>query len=549
MNNSSGGQRRIRWLLGLLMALSMIAAACGDSDDTNAGGDAGDDPTDDAGDDPTDDTGNGDDAGEPQQGGEIRFAATGETASLDPLDHGRASTTSFPMHMFYDSLMEITPEGEVVPFLAESLEPNDDLTSWTLTLRPDVTFHDDTPLDADAVIFNVNRFVEDETSNQYGIAQIESMEAVDELTVRFDLTEPFGAFPVVLALSPGFPVSPTAVEEMGQEQFALEGAIGTGPFVLTDRRIDSETVGERNPDYWQDGQPYLDRFVFQPITDAQTRYASVQAGDVDISQSNVPRQLAEAIEDDSLDEAIFRGNGGPNIRFNLREAPVDDVRVRQAMAHAINRDALDEVLYNGTMVHTCGPYEESSIWHAETECHDYDPDRARELLAEYEEDTGNEVAINFLCATNAGLPEQTELLHNFWTEVGIDVTIDQVEPLTQLERIRADPPQFQVACWFGDFNVDPDERLRIFFHSEGETAQADGYSNPVVDEAFEAGRATADFDERYEQYAIVQEEISQDLSQVFWTIRLDGAIFQPQVKGVEIVPGGGFWPGRVWVEE
>jgi peptide/nickel transport system substrate-binding protein len=557
-----------RWrAFGIATVLLVGVAACGGDDDdtgtTTGGGDATTTPeVTSAPDDTTDDTTGG--SGVPQttsapqttpaagsgtQGGDVVFAASAETASLDPLDHNRASTASFPLHMFYDSLAEFTPEGETVPFLAESIEPNDDKTVWTVKLRPGIQFHDGTPLNADAVVYNFQRFQNDErAAATYGVRLVSSITAIDDLTVEYALTEPWGAFPAMLALTPGFIASPTAIEEMGRDAFALEGGVGTGPFVLEERTIDSRTVGVRNENYWRDGEPYLDSFTFQPITDSETRYASILSGDVDIVQTNIGRQLADAESQDGLGVATLQGNGGPSIVFNLREAPVDDVRVRRALALAIDRDALDEVLYDGTMVRTCGPFTSDSVWYTETECYDYDPDAARELIDEYEAETGTDVVIDFLCSTSAGLPEQTDLMVGFWEEIGVDVEVDQVDPAQLLDRTRADPPGFQTLCWFGDFNTDPDERLRIFYDSEESGAKRDGYSNPEVDAAFDEGRAAATFEERYAAYAKVQELLAEDLPHIYWTTRLDGAVFDDRVKGVVIVPGGGFWPGRIWVE-
>ncbi len=194
------------WVVVIVMA--MVAAACGDDDSGDAGApDTGDDTT---------TTTEAVDDGEPQPGGSITVGLEAETNSWMP-GQGNFSNPGINVALaIYDPLLRRDDSGEPTPYLTESIEANDELDEWTLTLREGVQFHDGTPLNAEALKTIFDTYIAVEGSNLAGqVAEVESLDVVDELTVVYRLAQPNDAFDDVLTGAVGWPFSPTAAAAAG----------------------------------------------------------------------------------------------------------------------------------------------------------------------------------------------------------------------------------------------------------------------------------------------------------------------------------------------
>ncbi|MEE4121133.1 MAG: ABC transporter substrate-binding protein, partial [Paracoccaceae bacterium] len=357
-----------------------------------------------------------------------------EPKSLDP--HAVTAVNDFRILLnVYDGLVRYADGTlEVEPALAESWEISEDGTVYTFTLREGVTFHDGTELDADAVKFNFDRMLDEEHPYHdtgpfplsFFFSAIEQTEAVDDRTVRFTLSEPYAPFLSNLAYPTGLIVSPAAVMEHGAD-FGRNPS-GTGAFRFVEWRSNEAVVIERAPGHW-DGDASLDAVVFRPITDANTRTAEMLAGGIDLMVEVPPNALSE-----------FEGEGytvheqaGPHLWFlilNTREGPFADQRVRQAANYALNKQAIVENVLEGTAEVAAGPTPPAFAWayNEALEPYPYDPDRARELIAE----AGAEGAELTFYVTEGGsgmldpVPMGTAIQADL-EAVGFDVTIETYE--------------------------------------------------------------------------------------------------------------------------
>ena len=231
------------------------------------------------------------------------------------------------------------------------MQTSDGGLTWRIGLRDGVVFSDGTPLDAQAVITNVQRHIDKASSPGHLYAQrVASMRAVDPLTAEFTLTEPFGSFPSSFALNftagnLGTIVSPAALARYGDE--IGTHPVGAGPFVLTSWVRDSRMVLTRNPSYWQEGMPYLDGLEFRPLPDTETRYASIENGDVDLIFGGYHTELLRGLQNPNLTVYYGSGHGAEYVYFNQQKAPFDDHadargrrarhRSRRARRHAVPR--------------------------------------------------------------------------------------------------------------------------------------------------------------------------------------------------------------------
>ncbi|NLT30132.1 MAG: ABC transporter substrate-binding protein, partial [Propionibacterium sp.] len=210
------------------------------------------------------------DAGEPSRGGTLTYADLSEVRSLDPtqvIPTGSSGATA--LVAVYDQLVRYdAASGEYQPRLAESVEPNEDHTEWTITLRPDISFSDGTPLDADAVIGSMNHYMQSQAFDVATIGPLwDGVDKVDDRTVVVKLKEPWAVFQASLARGLGFIVAPSAIAD-GPENFT---PIGAGAFTFDNYAPGEHLLLKANPNHW-DGAPYLDNLRFVWLGADQTKY-------------------------------------------------------------------------------------------------------------------------------------------------------------------------------------------------------------------------------------------------------------------------------------
>ncbi len=428
-----------------------------------------------------------------------------EPQALDP--HAVTAVNDFRILMnVYDGLVRYASGTlEVEPALASAWDVSDDGTVYTFSLRDGITFHDGSPFNADAVVFTFERMLnEDHPFHDTGpfplsffFSSIQSVEAVDPLTVRFTLDGPYAPFLSNLAYPTGLIVSPTAVETHGAD-FGRNPS-GTGPFRFAEWRSNEAVVIEANADYW-DGAPALEAVVFRPITDANTRVAEMLSGGIDMMVEVPPVALSEFRSDD------FRivEQAGPHVWFlilNLREGPFTDQLVRQAANYAINKTALVEEVLEGTAAVAAGPTPPAFAWayNEYLEPYPYDPDRARALLAEA--GVENPAITFYVTEGGSGMLDPVAMgtaIQADLEAVGFDVTIETYEWNTFLGRVNpgleGEADMAQMAWMTNDPDTLPYLALRTEAWPENGGFNSGYYSNPTVDALLEEARTATDQD-------------------------------------------------------
>ena len=254
-----------RWFrrAAAVVALAMVATACGGGDD-----DGGDGST------------SGEDAGTPTPGGTVVYGLEAETTDGWCLPEAQLAISGIMVaQSIYDTLTRPNADGEIEPWLAESVEPNEDSTAWTIKLREGITFHDDSPLTAEVVKNNLDAYrgAYPARSPQLFIfvfAPIESVEVVDPLTVQVNLNQPWVSFDA--ALHGSGRVGMLAQAQLDDPSTCSDNLIGTGPFVKTEWVQNQKFVAEKNPNYWATDEageqlPYLDSIEFRPIVEVEQR--------------------------------------------------------------------------------------------------------------------------------------------------------------------------------------------------------------------------------------------------------------------------------------
>ena len=470
-----------------------------------------------------------------------------EPQALDP--HAVTAVNDFRILMnVYDGLVRYASGTlEVEPALATSWDISEDGTVYTFSLREGVSFHDGSPFNAEAVVFNFDRMLDENHPYHdtgpfplsFFFSAVEDVEALDNMTVQFTLNAPYAPFLSNLAYPTGLIVSPAAVMEHGAE-FGRNPS-GTGAFVFEEWRANEAVVVTGNPDYWG-GAPALEAVVFRPITDANTRVAEMLAGGIDMMVEVPPVSLSE-----------FGGDGfaiveqaGPHVWFlilNALEGPFADVRVRQAANYAINKEAIVNDVLEGTAAVAAGPTPPAFAWayNDELEPYPYDPDRARELLAEAGVENPSitfyvtEGGSGMLDPVAMGTAIQADL-----EAVGFDVTIETYEWNTFLGRVnpglQGEADMAEMAWMTNDPDTLPYLALRTEAWPEQGGFNSGYYSNPEVDALLEEARTSTDQDRRAELYREMQSIVQEDAPWVFVANWVQNAVTNDRVENFALEP-------------
>lgn len=513
-----------RWyrVLALLLGLALVAAACGDDD----GGDAA--PEDTSGDSSSSTT-EAEDPAEITPGGELTFGTESDVASLEPGVAAQPSDKVITLGIF-DPLMSFNEDNEFVPFLAETMEPNEAADQWSLKLREGVTFHDGTPLNADAVVKHFDRLKDPATACPCldSVAIITSMEMPDGpegLTVEFMLDAPNVAFENLLAGSSGYIESPTAVAEMG-DNFKTS-PVGTGPFKLAQFTPGDRVVLEKNPDYWRQDDngvqlPYLDKITFIPIPDTGQRLAALEAGDIDIFHTADSGTVAQA-EEAGFNTQRISGSSSTIILMNQSKPPFDDVRARTALAKVINREVINERVYGGVRVPSLSAFAtDSPYYNGDALLPDFDPEGAAELV----EELGG-LDFSLVCIPTPEAEQAFQIVKQFGEQAGMSIELQTQEQGAFVNRIFSKGGDYEAACFRNNHFVEPDQ-IRSGLKTD-DAGNLVFYSNERVDELLEEGRAVAEFEERKAIYDEIQEIISEEIPSIPLLYDLFGNVYTDAV--------------------
>ncbi|MHA6616444.1 ABC transporter substrate-binding protein [Pseudonocardia sp. DLS-67] len=469
--------------------------------------------------------------GTPKSGGVLVMGTDREAAGFDTT----VQNTNQAATAVYDSLLKLD-DGKPEPYMAESMESPDGGRTWLLGLRAGVRFSDGTPLDAQAVIVNVQRHIDKASSPGHRFTEpIEAMRAVDPLTVEFRLNQPFGQFPAAFAAnftggSLGMIISPAALEQWGDD-IAMH-PVGAGPFMLTDWVRDSRMQLTRNPDYWQSGLPRLDGLEFRPLPDTETRYASLENGDVDLIFGGYHTELLRGAENPNLRVYYGSGHGAEWSFFNFQRPPFDDRRMREAFIRAIDRDALGATQYRGQWEPANGYFGNDSEYNtpeATAAWPTYDPDRARQLVQEYVADGGS-ATVEYKTTNAPNRVAFAEFLQAQMAAVGITLK-PLFYDLAQYSSQVVLSGDFQVGGNVGGPVDAPYPAASNVFHTGGSQNYGD-YSNPEVDAALDQAAASLDEAERTRLYQRVQLLTNQDLVESYYSRGYLSTVAKPEVKGV-----------------
>jgi peptide/nickel transport system substrate-binding protein len=518
----------------MLAALAMIAAACGGGDDEPE--DSADDPSgatieaDESFDEQAEAQQRGEDdataeseevtsSGDPVRGGHLVISGPSDIGSLDPIASS-SFNTQYRIAQVYQRLFgfETGPDigytqNVLKPELATEFEISDDSLTYTFKLREGVKWHDVAPVNgreftsADVKATFEAILAEGHQANL--LERVTSIDTPDDYTVVLNLSAPFA--PLLNNMASHFMwILPAEAFEEGYER--ANTVIGTGPFILDEREVDVTTRYVANPEYWDvgfDGQPlpYLDSFEQVVINDTQQVIAAFQAGEIHVMTNGTPNELRDQLMQDYPEafygEWIDAGMG--QVGVNMDRPPFDDLRVRQAISLAIDREGMGtSIRGGGTIPSNVAPAQANFALPEDErkELLQYDPERARELLAEAGFPDGLDATLIATDRYGALYTAQTEWLVEDLKAVGINVTLDLLDYATYFG---SRWPDVEYDIQFGPQTpfLEPDEWLRGQMGT-GQGRNWYNISDPTLDGLLDEQLGITDPDARAEKIREIQ---------------------------------------------
>jgi peptide/nickel transport system substrate-binding protein len=436
----------------------------------------------------------------------LRFGLAEDPDVLDPT-LARTFVGRIVFAALCDKLFDIDEKLAIVPQLATGYEWSPDNKALTIKLRNGVTFHDGEKFDAAAAKFSLERHKTMPGSNRRGeLAPVSSVDIVDAMTIRINLSAPFAPLLAQLADRAGMMVSPKAAQAAGDKFGA--SPVCSGPFKFVERVAQDRIVLERYANYWNKDEIHLERIVYLPIVDSTVRLANLRSGQLDFIERLQPSDVPQVQSDARLKLARITEIGYQGITLNVGKSDIAkttplgrDPRVREAFELALDRDGIVQVAMDGEA--TVG-----NQWVAPTNAFyaknmpipKRDVARAKALLAEA--GVPNPV-VTLMTPTTSDVQKVAQVVQAMAKEAGFDVKIQSTEFATSLDL--ADKGQFDayVLAWSG--RADPDGNIYSFDACKQPLNYA-GYCRPDVDELLNKSRTVRDPAERrkaFEQLAAI----------------------------------------------
>ncbi|MCO5220065.1 MAG: ABC transporter substrate-binding protein [Thermomicrobiales bacterium] len=474
-----------------------------------------------------------------QDGASVIKIARGQVSdTLDPQKTSGLLVAHEVMWQIYDSLIYLHEDGTVYPGLATEWEIAEDGLSVTYHLRPDVLFHDGTPFNAQAVADTVARHLDpaiaSPTSSYLG--PLAEVQVVDDLTVTYIYSEPFAPMFVGLGYSYCAPISIAAATELGDD-FG-RNPVGTGPYKFVEWTADDTIVLEKNPEhtwstpfYETQKEPSIDRVEFVVIPEDATRLAALVAGEVDVVAGTdaVPTDKLGSLSEEPGIEIYTRPAVGVYYAyFNQAIEPLNDVRVRQAIQHAVDLEAIVALVLDGHGVPATSALASAfGAYKDDLPQYPYDPERAKELLAEAGYADGFE--LTYLNIASPVYQRVAEVLQEFLAEVNIELAVESY-PVSELTP-KAASGEYGMTFFYYTYS-DPD-----ILHLILRTGSPFGWCNHNDDEFdgwLDQQRVTIDPDARLELLHNAQQRVNEQAYVLMLWEGVYAAAMKESVEGLAI---------------
>lgn len=539
---------------GAGIAAGGVLAACGSSSatttSTTAGGSTGSRP-------------NGISTATPKSGGQLSFGVDAEEKGFSPTLGTFDEVGIMYARTVFDTLMILDASGVPQPNLAQSVTSNADGTVWTITVRPNVKFHNGAPCDAAAIAAN---FVAHQNSILTGpaLTPLQSVVVTSPSVVTITMKTPWVPFDYYLCGGIGsqfaFIAEPNWLATKTQTN-----PVGTGPFVFQEWVPNSHFTATKNTNYWRPGLPYLDSITYKPIPDPQQLLASLNSGAVDMIHTSVAQDTAALRSNTSLGYVDDSKNvaGEPDmgcVQLNLSKAPFDNLKMRQAMAYATNSAQYVAVIDGGVTAPSNGTFVQGSPYYLANNGYPaYNLAKAKQLVSEIKA-AGGSVSFALGHTPEPKGAQIGQYLQQQYQQAGMNVTL---QPILQDSIINvALAGAYQAVTWRQFGAVNPDLNYIFWTPTNANTPvfaiNMARNTDPAMQTALIQGRQATDKATQAAAYQQVNKLLSSDIpyiwySRVVWSVGAQPKVqnfnnpTSPDGKKAFGMIGGAVWPQQIWL--
>ena len=434
-----------------------------------------------------------------KSGGDLRFGLEAETTGGFCLSQAQLVTSGKQVAAaIYDTLMVPNTKGVYVPNLAESVTPNATFNEWTIKLRPNVKFHDGTPVNADALKQNMDAWKTGRLFT-FVFGNMDQVTKVDDLTVKVTTKTPWKAFPAYLYLEGRAGIMAPA--QIGNPATCATNMIGTGPFKLnspSDWKVNESLKVVKNPDYWKKGAkgsalPCANSITFVPIPDSPTRDTQLLGGQLDVMHTSSSQSIDKLQTTSGVDVVREKpGNRETRIyQINATKAPFNNPEARQALAMAIDTKTINQIRNKGLNTLTNQTMDTKSPGYLKNNGFPkYNLKKAQALVEKVKAANGGSFDVTLLTTTDSDNLAEGQLLIEQLNKAGMNAKLNQVDQSSLVNDLLG-----------GNFSV----TLVRNFYSDPAFGDASNYvwfakgpinfskfDDPTVQAALDSGRTSTD---------------------------------------------------------
>ncbi len=472
----------------------------------------------------------------------LKIAYSSTIDTWDPI--ASFSTEAAYLPNVYETLLKINKPGSAetyTPVLAESWSVSDDKKAYTFKLRSGVKFHDGEPMNAAAVKASIDA-VKDHGGAGFIWWSVDSVEVVDDLTVKFNLSTPQPIDLIASSMYAAYIVSPKALEAFAtNDKFWADGkSYGTGPYIVESYTPDVEAVFTQNKDYWGGWQPgQYEKVVASLVPEATTRQQMLEGGEVDLAE-RLPSENLDTFKSDPkykvfIEPAFFNYVG----IFNTLRAPLDDVKVRQALSYAIPYQDIIKIGANGFGTQSYGPVPAGVYpWDDSVGQYTYDLEKAKALLKEAGHEGGGFSMKLTYTASNASEEAFAPLIKDSFKEIGVDVTIEALSLGEQLKLARSGKDAQDMTLmlyWPAYADAAADNLWSLFYYTEKPSWNLSYWNNPDYTKLWDEGSALSgtDFAASKAKYVEAVKLLVEEAPGVFLYDTMEIAVIPTTVEGFD----------------
>ncbi len=482
----------------------------------------------------------------PVMGGDLVIARAGDVITMNSTASQFNNNSIYVFQQLGESLFTVTEDGQgLEPLLATGYTVSDDGLSYTVTLREGVTFSDGKPMTAKDVKFSIDQDTATaETGWGYVNAAIKEVKVIDDATVEFDLKYRWA--PIIADLSMfSNAIIPENYNGMTADEF-YAAPVGTGPFMWGEWKKGQSLTLVKNPNYWQEGKPYLDSVTWNVVPDANTRKLQLQGGQIDIDTTPDWSSFAELGATPGLRADAFPSTQHDFVEINQQRAPFDDVHIRRAIAYAVDRQALvDTVLFgNGepanSLLSPGTPFYDKAAPGPQ-----FDVAKAKEEMALSSKPNGFSTTL-LIRSGDSNRASVAQIMQDELKEIGITVEIKQLEATAALQADIDSDFDMILSAWTMDI-PDPDQWTSFAVDpATGANSSSTFYNNPTVIALNKEAQQEADLTKRAALYKELQKLTGEDAFLTYLYYSPFAYASSDKVHGFHVTPLGNYHMENVY---